>query len=69
MREYPCKDCQQRKLACHGTCERYQRVKAERTNAIVRGREESKGLLQSWEMRRDAIERAKRKSHDRKERP
>ena len=30
MADYPCKDCEERKLGCHSACEKYLAVKAEK---------------------------------------
>ena len=62
-----CKDCQKREVGCHGSCEEYLESKQGRDRLIEQERQDKKGFIESWEMRKEGIERTKRKNHDRRE--
>lgn len=62
-----CKDCRNREVGCHGSCEEYQSAKQERDRQMAQERQDKQGFIESWEMRRASIEKTKRRCHDRKE--
>ena len=63
-----CKDCQNRTVGCHGSCEVYRTTKQERDNLIEQEKRATKGGYDAWDMRRISVEKVKRHNHDRKER-
>lgn len=63
-----CKDCPERTVGCHATCETYLTAKQERDRQIEQEKQENKGGYDAWNMRRVSVEKTKRKAHDRKER-
>jgi len=57
--KYPCKDCKDRKLYCHSSCEKYQeKLKAHKSTIEVRKRENE---LICWY--RDSIYKHKKEAH------
>ena len=62
-----CKDCQKRQIGCHATCEEYITSKQERDRLMAQERQDKQGFIESWEMRKESIEKTKRRNHDRKE--
>lgn len=62
-----CKDCPERKVGCHATCETYLTAKQERNRQIEQVRQDNKGNIDVYKACKRARERKRRKHYDRKE--
>ena len=63
MSNYPCKDCTEREIGCHGTCEKYAKAKEKRDD----GKAERKRLICDInEMNLNSMRRNRIKWRDRK---
>ena len=62
-----CKDCQNRAVGCHSTCEEYHEAKTKYDSDNQQIKRDRQGNYQAWEMRKECIEKTKRRCHDRKE--
>ena len=59
--KFPCMGCAEREPGCHGKCERYRAARKEHDERARREKEGRPGFDECCELRRQGVERAKRR--------
>ena len=59
LKAYPCKDCYERHIGCHGSCERYQAEAAK--NRDIAAKRDTKGEVDFIDFKTRTIAAAKRR--------
>lgn len=55
----PCKDCPDRQLGCHGTCEKYQEYRRKRDEEAVAERQRVDSYCDMYAYKKDKVRRLK----------